>query len=81
MIQSHGNLFIKSSVLTNNIKKSSAHWQHQAQFPLAISKSPVSTGNIKKPSSHWQYQKAQFPAGNIKSPIYVGTILSKAQNY
>ena len=43
MIPSHGKLFIKS---------------------------PVLTGNIKKPSSHC----------NIKSSIYVGNILSKAQD-
>ena len=59
IIQSHGKLFIKIPILTSNIKKSNSHWQHQAQFPLAISKSQVLTGNIKKPNSHWQYMISQ----------------------
>ena len=59
-------------VLTSNIKKPSSHWQKKIQFSLAIS---------RKLDSHWQYQENLVLTSNIKNPIYVGTILSKAQDY
>ena len=71
-IQTHDKLFIKSPVLTSNIKKPSSHWQKKIQFSLAIS---------RKLDSHWQYQENTVLTDNIKNPIYIGTILSKAQDY
>ena len=52
--------------------KPNSHWQHQAQFSLAMSK-PNSRWQYLKPSSHWQYQ-SPILIGNIKSPTYIGTI-------
>ena len=83
MIQDHGKTILsmefKSIIKAHNLNpwqfiypKPNSHWQHQAQFSLAMSK-PNSRWQYLKPSSHWQYQ-SPILIGNIKSPTYIGTI-------
>ena len=55
--------------------KPNSHWQHQAQFSLAMSK-PNSRWQYLKPSSHWQYQ-SPILIGNIK--VQFSLAIFKAQ--
>ena len=66
MIQTHGNSFIKSPILIDNIKSPILIGNIKTQFLLATSKL----------NSYWQHPSLIL-IGNIKNLIFIGTTLSK----
>ena len=74
MIQTHGNSFIQSPILIDNIKaqfslatlKPNSYWQQQSPILIGNTRAQFSLA-ISKPNSYWQHQ----------SQIFIGTTLSK----
>ena len=93
MIQTHGKKNLSMKFKSMIKAHDSISWKiiyQKAQFSLATSNCPILTSNIKKAQFSLATSKTQFllaisksPVfiGNIKCLIYVGTILSKTQDY